>query len=77
MPNDPSFQRFNKEKNIDWKFQPPPPQAPHFGCAHESLVRSTKKALYRALEIEKEGLQYPTDEMLRTLLAEIGGMLNA
>ena len=75
MPKDPSFQQFNKEKNIDWKFQPP--RAPHFGGAHESLVRSTKRALYRALEIEKEGLRYPTDEMLRTLLAEIGGMLNA
>jgi transposase InsO family protein len=63
MPKDPSFQRFNKEKNIDWKFQPP--RAPHFGGAHESLVRSTKKALYRVLGIEKEGLRYPSDEILR------------
>lgn len=70
-----AFQQFLKVKNIDWRFQPP--RAPHFGGAHESLVRSTKRALYRALEIEKAGLRYPTDEMLRTLLAEVGGMLNA
>ncbi len=57
------------------KFQPP--RAAHFGGANESLVLLTKKVLYRALEIEKEGLRYPTDKMLHTLLTEIGKMLNA
>jgi hypothetical protein len=75
LPKSGAFQQFLKVKNIDWRFQPP--RAPHFGGAHESLVRSTKRALYRALEIEKAGLRYPSDEMLRTLLAEVGGMLNA
>ncbi len=75
LPKSGAFQQFLKVKNIDWRFQPP--RAPHFGGAYESLVRSTKRALYRALEIEKAGLRYPTDEMLRTLLAEVGGMLNA
>jgi hypothetical protein len=75
LPKSGAFQQFLKVKNIDWRFQPP--RAPHFGGAHESLIRSTKRALYRALEIEKAGLRYPSDEMLRTLLAEVGGMLNA
>lgn len=75
LPNSGTFQQFLKVKNIDWRFQPP--RASHFGGAHGSLVRSTKRALYRVLEIEKAGLRYPTDEMLRTLLAEVGGMLNA
>ncbi|XP_045023365.1 uncharacterized protein LOC123467557 [Daphnia magna] len=68
------IRRFIKEKGIDWRFQPP--RTPHFGGAHESLVRSTKKALYRALEIERGGLRFPTDEMLRTLLSEVIGLLN-
>ncbi|XP_057378039.1 uncharacterized protein LOC130700052 [Daphnia carinata] len=67
--------RFKTEKAIDWRFQPP--RAPHFGGAHESLVRSTKKALYRALETEKKGLRFPSDETLRTILAEIAGLLNS
>jgi hypothetical protein len=40
------------------------------------MVKSTKRALYRALDTEKAGLRYPTDEMLRTLLKEVAGMLN-
>jgi hypothetical protein len=40
-------------------------------------VRSTKRALYRALDLKKAGLRYPTDEMMRNLLAEIAGFLNA
>jgi hypothetical protein len=36
-----------------------------------------QKGLYRVLEIEKAGSRYPTDEMLSTLLAEVGGMPNA
>ena len=45
------------KKGITWKSQPP--NAPHFGGAHESPVRSTKLALYRALDIEKKGLRLP------------------
>jgi hypothetical protein len=75
LNDDPKLVRFRTEKLIDWHFQPP--RAPHFGGAHESLVRSTKRALYRALDLEKAGLRYPTDEMMRILLAEIAGFLNA
>ena len=75
LNDDPKLVKFRTEKLIDWHFQPP--RAPHFGGAHESLVRSTKRALYRALDLEKAGLRYPTDEMMRTLLAEIAGFLNA
>ena len=40
-------------------------------------MTSTKLALYRALELEKKGLRYPTEEMLRTLLFEVAGLLNS
>ena len=66
---------WSNRKGMTWKFQPP--SAPHFGGAHESLVRSTKLALYRALDLEKKGLRYPTEEMLRTLLFEVAGLLNS
>ena len=60
---------------IDWKFQPP--SAPHFGGAHESLVKPTKTALYRLLRNEKAGHRYPTEDILRTLLFEVAGLLNS
>ena len=75
MENKGELQDWTKNKGIRWKFQPP--SAPHFGGAHESLVRSTKLALYRALDIEKKGLRLPTEEMLRTLLFEVAGLLNS
>jgi hypothetical protein len=60
------MQCFIKEKGIDRRFQPP--CTPNFGGEHKSFVRSTNKELYRALEIEKSGLCFTTDEVLRTLL---------
>ncbi|XP_045022777.1 uncharacterized protein LOC116935689 [Daphnia magna] len=72
---DDKFQEFVQTKSIVWKFQPP--SAPHFGGSHESLVKSVKRALYRALDTEKASLRYPTDEMLRTLLKEVSGQLNS
>ena len=65
MQNNGELADWSRRKGMIWKFQPP--SAPHFGGAHESLVRSTKLALYRALDLEKKGLRYPTEEMLRTL----------
>ena len=39
------LEEFMERKRLEWKFQ-----TPHFGGAHESLVRSTKLVLYRALK---------------------------
>jgi hypothetical protein len=65
---------FMKKVGIKWTFQPP--QTPPFGEAHESLVRSTKKALYSALEQERSSFRHPTEDLLRTLLYEVAGLLN-
>ena len=54
---------------IDWKFIPP--GAPHQGGAWESMVKSTKRALYAIL---KE--RAPSVETLQTLLAEVESILN-
>ena len=59
---------------IDWNFQPA--RTPHFGGAHESLVRVTKKALYAALEQEARVFRHPIEDMLRTLLFEVAAILN-
>ena len=40
------------ERNLTWKFQPS--SAPHFGGAHESLVKSVKRALYKTIETESK-----------------------
>ena len=63
-----------RKEGINWKFQPP--AAPHFGGAHERLVRSVKRKLYRVLEIENKTLRNLTEEVLRTLLFKITGLLN-
>ena len=62
-------------EGLTWNFQPP--RAPHFGEAHQSLVRSTKLALYRALDIEKKRNRYTSEEVLRTLFAEVISILNS
>ena len=62
-------------KGTKWYFQPP--SAPHFGGAHESLIKSTKKALYRVLKNEADGLRFPTEEILQTLLFEVATLLNS
>jgi len=64
-----------KALGVEWFFQPA--QTPHFGGSHESMVRSVKNALYAALDSEKTGLRNPSDEILRTLLFEVGGLLNS
>ena len=67
--------QFLQHEGIDWHFQPA--RTPHFGGAHESLVRSTKNALYGALDSEKNVLRHPTEDTLRTLLFEVAGLLNS
>lgn len=39
-------------------------------------MRSTKRALYAALETEK-GLRYPTDDVMQILMFEVAGLLNS
>ena len=68
------FQEYCKRMGIDWNFQPP--KTPNFGGSHESLVKSIKKALYRALDLQAEKKNFPTENQLRTILYEISGLLN-
>ncbi|KAI9554965.1 hypothetical protein GHT06_020249 [Daphnia sinensis] len=73
LPNE-KINEFMKNKKIDWRFQPP--RTPHFGGAHESLVRSAKRALYTALDLESQKMRHPTEDTLRTFLYEVAGLLN-
>lgn len=61
------LKQFAVEKSIEWRCQQP--SAPHFGGAHESLVKSVKTALYRALAIEENAHRYPTEETISEILA--------
>ena len=67
-------EKWLEKEEIKWHFQPP--RAPHFGGSHESLVKSTKRILYRALNTEKLVHKFPSPETLQTLLFEVAGMLN-
>lgn len=71
----PQLEAFVRREAIHWIFQPA--ETPHFGGAHESLVRSVKKALYAAIEQEASKARHPTEDILRTLLFEVAGLLNA
>lgn len=51
LHEDSALKLFLQGHQIEWTFQPA--RTPHFGVAHESLVKSTKKALYFALEQEE------------------------
>ncbi len=53
-------------------FQYNPPNSPHFGGSWEREIRSVKAALYTAI-----GAQTVTEEVLRTVLIEIEGILNS
>ena len=75
MRNSTGTETFLNRNNFTWIFQPP--SAPHFGGAHESLVKSTKRALYRLLEVEVKGERRPTEQVLQTLLFEVSGILNS
>ena len=75
LSKETSLHNWTNKEGVTWNFQPP--RAPHFGGAHESLVRSTKLALYRALDIEKKRNRYTSEEVLRTLFAEVISILNS
>jgi len=55
---------------INWKFIPP--NAPHFGGVHESMVKTAKRALYKVL-----GSADITDEELVTAVTNVEGLINS
>ena len=61
---------FLRLKNISWKFNPP--YASHMGGVWERVIRSIRKILTALL-----GQQLVNEEMLRTLMAELQGILNS
>ncbi|XP_052778542.1 uncharacterized protein LOC128215986 [Mya arenaria] len=58
------------EKRIDWKFLPP--NSPHFGGVHESMVKCAKRALYKVLKNTNI-----SDEELVTAVVGAEGMINS
>ena len=69
------FQHFLDVQAIKWHFQPA--RTPHFGSAHEALVRCIKRSLYSALDAEKKRLRLPTEDNLCTPIFDMAGLLNA
>jgi hypothetical protein len=57
-------------QGVRWLFNPP--AAPHFGGAHEILVKAAKKAIYSVLNDSDIN-----DEDLITIFAEVEGLLNS
>ena len=58
------------ELGVTWKFNPP--GAPHFGGAHEVLVKAAKKAIYAVV-----GDRDVTDEELITVSTRVESLLNS
>ena len=71
---DPKAKLGMEKEGIRWHFMPA--YTPHFGGTHEAMVRSAKKALYAALSKEGNLHRHPTEDVLRTLLFEVAGLLN-
>ena len=63
-----------RKEGCKWIFQPA--GSPHFGGAHESLVKIAKRALYHSLQATTENKRRPTDDELRTALCEVAWMMN-
>lgn len=66
----PQLQTELAKQQIDFQYNPP--NSPHFGGSWEREIRSIKAALYTAI-----GAQTVTEEVLRTVLIEIEGILNS
>lgn len=67
--NQRAIWEFLCQKNISWKFNPP--YTSHMGGIWECVIRSIRKIL-TAL-----GQQLVNEEMLRTVMAEVQGILNS
>lgn len=66
----PDLQAELAKQHIHFQFNPP--KAPHFGGVWEREIRTLKNALHVTL-----GAQSVTEEVLRTVLVEIEGILNS
>lgn len=66
----PELQQLLAPQRISFRFNPP--GAPHFGGAWEREIRSVKYALYATV-----GAQSVPEEVLRTVLTEVEGILNS
>lgn len=66
----PDLQRILAKQKISFRFNPP--ASPHFGGVWEREIRSVKTALYTTV-----GAQPVTEEVLRTVLIEVEGILNS
>lgn len=66
----PELQQLLAPQKISFRFNPP--AAPHFGGVWEREIRSVKSALYSTL-----GAQPVFEEVLRTVLIEVEGILNS
>lgn len=66
----PELQLQLAKQKVHFRFNPP--GAPHFGGAWEWEMRSVKSALYVTV-----GAQSVTEEVLRTVLTEVEGILNS
>ncbi|XP_051791369.1 uncharacterized protein LOC127529975 [Erpetoichthys calabaricus] len=64
------LQKLLAKQKINFRFNPP--GAPHFGGAWEREIRSVKQALYTTI-----GSQSVSEEVLKTVLIEIEGILNS
>ncbi|KAL3973453.1 solute carrier family 15, member 5 [Sarotherodon galilaeus] len=66
----PELQQLLAPQKISFRFNPP--GAPHFGGAWERKIRAVKYALYATV-----GAQSVPEEVLRTVLIEVEGILNS
>lgn len=66
----PELQQSLAKQKIAFHFNPP--AAPHFGGVWEREIRSVKQALYTTV-----GAQAQAEEVLRTVLIEVEGLLNS
>ena len=68
--DDSSIQRTLADKGVKWIFNPP--QAPHFGGVHESMVKAAKKAILAVL-----GNASVSDEEFLSAAVGAEGLLNS
>ncbi|KAL9952883.1 hypothetical protein ACROYT_G040208 [Oculina patagonica] len=68
--NQRAITEFLRQRNVTWKFNPP--SASHMGSVWVRVIRSIRKILTALL-----GQQLVDEEMLRTVMAEVQGILNS